>query len=221
MSDDHDVKFQAERRISGEHEIGFHRFEASVQGEGKSVLPATHRFAVLTCMDARIDAVKFVGRSGRGSDAHIIRNAGGRATEDAIRSLVLSYKLLGTREWYVVQHSHCGMALLSEDLTRELLQSGPRAHGGNGGNGAGSVKISVPSAREGGHVHKLALRDQEQSVAADVERIRNHPLVPADVPVHGYIYHVETGRFVEVAGASDSGARSVREVTVLPRAAAR
>lgn len=222
MSDDHDLKFQAESRISGEHEIGFHRSE---QAEGKSVLPATHRFAVLTCMDARIDSGRFVSR--RGSDAHIIRNAGGRATEDAIRALVLSYKLLGTREWYVVQHSHCGMALLTEELTRELLQNAPRESGVSGGNGvndangAASVTINEPSARDGGHVHKLAVRDQQQSVAADVERIRSHPLVPADVAVFGYIYHVETGRFEEVKRASESGARNAREVAAASRVVAR
>jgi carbonic anhydrase len=162
-------------------------------------------------MDARIDPNKLAGM--RGSDAHIIRNAGARATEDAIRSLVLSSKLLGTREWYVVQHSHCGMALLTEDLTRELLHGGPRASGSSN-----TLKISVPSAREGGHVHKLALRDQEQSLIADVARIRNHPLVPTDVPIYGYIYHVETGRFVEVQRASEIGARTLRELATLPRA---
>jgi carbonic anhydrase len=100
--------------------------------------------------------------------------------------------------------------LLTEDLTRELLQ--PRR---------GSVKISVPSAREGGQVHELAVRDQEQSVTADVTRLRNHPLVPSDVPIYGYIYHVETGRFVEVERASEVGAGMVRELSNLPRVAAR
>jgi carbonic anhydrase len=210
MSDFRDAQNSADaHRISGEHQIGVHRFE---QEEGHAVLPSTHRFAILTCMDARIESSKLAGR--RGSKAHVIRNAGARATEDAIRSLVLSYQLLGTREWFVVQHSHCGMALLTEDLTRELLHGAPRAE-------SGAVKISVPSAREGGQVHKLALRDQEQSVAADVARIRNHPLVPADVPIYGYIYHVETGRFVAVPNASESGSRAAREVSEFRRAGAR
>jgi carbonic anhydrase len=212
MNQNRDTKFADSHRISGEHVIGYHQDHFGRE-EGRTVLPATHRFAVLTCMDARIDAARLAGS--RGSDAHIIRNAGARATEDAIRSLVLSYKLLGTREWFIVQHSHCGMALLNEELTRELLNSGPR------GNASTAMKISVPTAGEGGHVHKLALRDQEQSVAADVARVRNHPLVPADVPIYGYIYDVDTGRFIEVAASLESAARPVREVTTLPRAAAR
>lgn len=210
MSDFSDAKTPAgSRRISGEHQIAFHRFE---QEEGEPALPSVHRFAILTCMDARIEPSKLAGL--RGSDAHIIRNAGARATEDAIRSLVLSYQLLGTREWFVVQHSHCGMALLSEDLTRELLH-GARCEGPSG------LKISVPSAREGGQVDELALRDQEQTVAADVARIRNHPLVPAGVPIYGYIYHVETARFVAVPKASDNSARLAREASALPCVAAR
>ena len=70
-------------------------------------LPPARRFAILTCMDARLDPAKFAGL--REGDAHVIRNAGGRASDDAIRSLVISYKLLGTREWFVVHHTNCGM----------------------------------------------------------------------------------------------------------------
>jgi carbonic anhydrase len=211
MNHPREAKPTDSERITGEHVLG--DYDHFARGEDHTVLPAAHRFAVLTCMDARIDPTKLVGL--RGSEAHVIRNAGGRATEDAIRSLVLSSKLLGTRAWYVVQHSHCGMALLTEELTRELLGSGPRA------TSAAPVKLSVPSAGGGGHVHKLALHDQEQSIAADVARIRNHPLVPVDVPVYGYIYEVETGRFVEVPTSRESAARPVREVTSLPRVAAR
>jgi len=194
-------------RISGEHAVGYHQ----VDDQGVLVLPSAHRAAILTCMDARIESATLVGS--RGSDAHVIRNAGARATEDAIRSLVLSYKLFGTREWYVVQHSHCGMALLTEDLLRDVLQQGSRAN---------SLKIGVPAAREGGHVHQLALRDQEHSLVTDIARIRNHPLVPADVEIHGYMFHVETGRFVEVCRASETGPELTgsREAASLPRAAA-
>jgi carbonic anhydrase len=210
MSELRDAKVSAEsHRITGEQPIGSYRFD---HDEGEPVLPSGHRLAILTCMDARIEPSKLVGV--RGSAAHVIRNAGARATEDAIRSLVLSYQLLGTREWFVVQHSHCGMALLTEDLTRELLHGASRA-------GSSGVKISVPSAREGRQIHKLALRDQEQSVAADVARIRNHPLVPADVPIYGYIYHVETGRFLAVPNASENAVRSAPQVSASPCAAAR
>lgn len=69
-------------------------------------LPPARRFAILTCMDARMDPSKFAGLSE--GDAHVIRNAGGRASDDAIRSLVISYKLLGTKEWFVIHHTDCG-----------------------------------------------------------------------------------------------------------------
>jgi carbonic anhydrase len=73
-------------------------------------LPPARKFAILTCMDARLDPAKYAGLSE--GDAHVIRNAGGRASDDAIRSLVISHKLLGTREWFVIHHTNCGMELL-------------------------------------------------------------------------------------------------------------
>src|SRR5690349_23418454 len=82
-------------------------------------LPPARRFAILTCMDARIDPAKLAGL--REGDAHVIRNAGGRASDDAIRSLVISYKLLGTREWFVIHHSNCGMELFTGDTINGLL----------------------------------------------------------------------------------------------------
>src|SRR3989442_4073819 len=87
--------------------------------KGNLPLPPGRRFAILTCMDARLDPAKYAGLSE--GDAHVIRNAGGRASEDAIRSLVISYKLLGTREWFVIHHTECGMEYFSDDVMRELL----------------------------------------------------------------------------------------------------
>ena len=81
---------------------------------------AARRFAILTCMDARLDPSKYAGLSE--GDAHVIRNAGGRATDDAIRSLVISYKLLGTQEWFVIHHSDCGMQLFNDQIIAELLE---------------------------------------------------------------------------------------------------
>ena len=86
---------------------------------GKLSLPPARQFSILTCMDARIDPAKLAGLSE--GDAHVIRNAGGRASDDAIRSLVISYKLLGTREWFVIHHSNCGMELFSDQIIRDLL----------------------------------------------------------------------------------------------------
>src|ERR1700709_725940 len=84
-------------------------------------LPPARHFAILTCMDARLDPAKYAGLSE--GDAHVIRNAGGRATDDAIRSLVISYKLLGTREWFVIHHSNCGMELFTDEQMGDLLSS--------------------------------------------------------------------------------------------------
>ena len=87
--------------------------------KGELALPPARRFAILTCMDARLDPAKYAGLSE--GDAHVIRNAGGRASDDAIRSLVISYKLLGTREWFVVHHSDCGMEFFDDETMRGLL----------------------------------------------------------------------------------------------------
>src|SRR5258705_6599439 len=82
-------------------------------------LPPARHFAILTCMEARLDPAKFAGLAE--GDAHVIRNAGGRASDDAIRSLVISYKLLGTREWFVIHHTNCGMEFFTNEVMRGLL----------------------------------------------------------------------------------------------------
>ena len=88
--------------------------------KGKLALPPARRFAILTCMDARLDPAKYAGLAE--GDAHVIRNAGGRASDDAIRSLVISHKLLGTQEWFVVHHSDCGMQLFTGEIIGNLLE---------------------------------------------------------------------------------------------------
>jgi len=87
--------------------------------KGELALPPARQFAILTCMDARLDPAKYAGLSE--GDAHVIRNAGGRASDDAIRSLVISYKLLGTKEWFVIHHSDCGMEFFTDESIRGLL----------------------------------------------------------------------------------------------------
>jgi carbonic anhydrase len=89
--------------------------------KGTLALPLARQFAILTCMDARLDPAKFAGLNE--GDAHVIRNAGGRASDDAIRSLVISHKLLGTREWFVIHHTDCGMALFKDSDMRRLLRN--------------------------------------------------------------------------------------------------
>src|SRR5580700_4135476 len=94
-------------------------YAASFGAKSQLAMPPARRFAILTCMDARLDPAKYAGLSE--GDAHVIRNAGGRASDDAIRSLVISYKLLGTREWFVVHHSDCGMLTFDDDVIGDLL----------------------------------------------------------------------------------------------------
>ena len=87
--------------------------------KGELAMPPARHFAILTCMDARLDPAKYAGLAE--GDAHVIRNAGGRATDDAIRSLVISHKLLGTREWFVVHHTDCGMETFTYEVMGDLL----------------------------------------------------------------------------------------------------
>src|SRR6202046_5461671 len=127
--------------------------------KGKLALPPARRFAVLTCMDARLDPAKFAGL--REGDAHVIRNAGGRASLDAIRSLVISYKLLGTREFFVIHHTDCGMEFFTNDVMRGLLASSletaelTSAGFRDVGNGPGS--------RAGEFIEWLTITDQKQA----------------------------------------------------------
>jgi carbonic anhydrase len=169
--------------------------------KGRLAMPPARRFAILTCMDARLDPAKFAGLAE--GDTHVIRNAGGRASDDAIRSLVISYKLLGTREWFVVHHTDCGMETFTEKVMRDLLRSSleTASLGADGWRDEGQE----PGSSEAEFIDWLTIDDQPMSVAADVRRIRQHPLVPKTIPIHGYIYDVRTGRLNEVSGASAIG----------------
>jgi len=169
--------------------------------KGKLAMPPARRFAILTCMDARLDPARFAGLSE--GDAHVIRNAGGRASDDAIRSLVISYKLLGTREWFVIHHTHCGMQFFTNEVMRELLDHSLETAQLDGAKWKDEGK--GPGSHEGHFIEWLTIRDQAQSVVADVARIKAHPLVPKHIPVYGYIYDVATGRLVEVDEATKAG----------------
>jgi carbonic anhydrase len=177
------------------------RYVDSFGAKGKLAMPPARRFAILTCMDARLDPAKYAGLAE--GDAHIIRNAGGRASDDAIRSLVISYKLLGTKEWFVVHHTDCGMETFTDEVMRALLASSLKTSAFDGT--AWSDKGPGPGSPEGQYVDWLTIKDQSQSVVADVTRIRRHPLVPADIPIYGYVYDVKTGRLVEVPEATAVG----------------
>jgi carbonic anhydrase len=177
------------------------KYAASFGDKGKLGLPPARGFAILTCMDARLDPAKYAGLAE--GDAHVIRNAGGRASDDAIRSLVISHKLLGTKEWFVIHHSNCGMELFSDEIIRGLLASSLHTaqHDGQKWQDVGPG----PGSHQGDFIDWLTIRNQEESVTTDVERIRNHPLVPRGIPIYGYVYHVETGRLIEVKSATAIG----------------
>ena len=177
------------------------KYSGEFGNKGKLVMPPARRFAILTCMDARLDPAKFAGLAE--GDAHVVRNAGGRASDDAIRSLVISYKLLGTREWFVIHHTNCGMEFFTNEVMRGLLANSLETaalteHGFHDiGKGPGS--------RAGEFIEWLTIKDQAQSVRDDVERIREHPLVPANIAIYGYIYDVKSGKLLEVAEATQIG----------------
>ncbi|MFT4111175.1 beta-class carbonic anhydrase [Silvibacterium sp.] len=177
------------------------RYASEFGDKGKLGLPPARHFAVLTCMDARLDPAKYAGLAE--GDAHVIRNAGGRASDDAIRSLVISYKLLGTREFFVIHHTDCGMLFFNNDGIRGLLASSLEtaelSADGFRDVGAG------PGSRAGEFIEWLTIPDAEQAVVDDVERIRNHPLIPGAIPIYGYIYDVKTGKLNEVSRASAVG----------------
>ncbi len=169
--------------------------------KGNLPLPPGRRFAILTCMDARLDPAKYAGLAE--GDAHVIRNAGGRASDDAIRSLVISYKLLGTREWFVIHHSDCGMQLFTDEIIRGLLASSleTAAIDADGWKDVGHG----PGSAEGEFIDWLTFKDLAESVYVDVKRIRSHPLVPSTIPIYGYIYDVKTGQLIEVPKATEVG----------------
>lgn len=180
------------------------KYSADFGDKSKLAMPPARRFAVLTCMDARLDPAKFAGLAE--GDAHVIRNAGGRASDDAIRSLVISYKLLGTREFFVIHHTNCGMEFFTNDVIRNLLASSLEAAelSSSGFRDVGKG----PGSRAGEFIEWLTIKDQKQAVVDDVERIRNHPLVPKSIPVYGYIYDVSSGKLLEVEGARSAASAS-------------
>jgi carbonic anhydrase len=176
-------------------------YSSAFGDKGQLAIPPARRFAILTCMDARIDPAKLAGL--REGDAHVIRNAGGRASDDALRSLVISYKLLGTREWFVVHHTNCGMELFSDEIIGDLLSRSLKTADYDAGTWRDSGH--GPGSRQAQYVDWLTIKDQKQSVIDDVDRIRRSPLVPGDIPIYGYVYAVETGRLVEVPEATVAG----------------
>jgi carbonic anhydrase len=156
--------------------LEYNRGYAAAFDKGDLPVPPARRVAVVTCMDARLHPEEFLGLEV--GDAHVIRNAGGRVSDDAIRSLVISERLLGTTEVVVIQHTDCGMMTFkNEDLAAKIKED-----------------LGVDAS---GHDF-LTFTDLEQSVRDDVKKIRDSELIPNDITVNGAIYDVRTGELREV-----------------------
>ena len=153
---------------------------ASQFTKGDLPMPPGRKVAIVVCMDARIDPAKALGLDE--GDAHVIRNAGGRA-RDAIRSLAISQELLGTREIVVIHHTDCGMLTFTNESIRESL-------GNTLGNEAGALAYKTDFE---------PFPDVKQSVLDDVAAIKASPLVRKDVPISGFVYDVKTGKIEQVA----------------------
>lgn len=151
--------------------LGRNQTYAGTFTQGHLPMPPARKVAIVTCMDARLHPEKFLDLEV--GDAHVIRNAGGRVSEDAIRSLVISQRLLGTQEIVVIHHTDCGMLTFSNaDLAAKIRQD---------------LGVEV------GERDFLPFPDLEQSVRDDIATLRASPLIPSDIPVSGAIYDVRTG----------------------------
>ncbi|EAU29519.1 hypothetical protein ATEG_10070 [Aspergillus terreus NIH2624] len=159
--------------VAAEIEAANTKYAASFT-KGDLQLPPRRKVAIVACMDARLDVARALGLEE--GDAHVIRNAGGRVT-DALRSLIISQQLLGTREIIIVHHTDCGMLT----FTDENIHS----------------KIRADLQQNADHIAFLPFKELRQSVLDDIRLLRDSPLI-LDVPVTGYIYEVETGKIVKV-----------------------
>lgn len=150
---------------------------AATFDKGDLPVPPARKVAVVTCMDARLDPDAFLGL--QLGDAHVIRNAGGRVSDDAIRSIVISERLLGTEEIIVIHHTECGMQTFSnEDLAAKIMED-----------------LGVDASGQ----DFLPFSDLEESVREDVRKLRASELIPDGIEVRGAIYDVKTGELHEVA----------------------
>lgn len=144
--------------------------------KGELPLPPARQVAVLACMDARLDPARILGLEE--GDAHVIRNAGGRAA-DALRSLVISEQLLGTKTIAIIHHTDCGMlTFTNEDIHQKIKQD---LHA------------------DADHIAFLPFNDLEQSVRDDIAFLKASPLIPASIEIKGFVYDVHDGRLHEVA----------------------
>ena len=145
---------------------------------GALPMPPARKLAIVACMDARLIVEQVLGL--KTGDAHIIRNAGGIVTEDAIRSLIISHYLLGTQEFMVINHTDCGMLTFKNDDLKVRLKQ------------ATGVTAASPETFH-------AFSDLEDNVREQIQKVKSHPWIPDGIPVRGFVYDVTTGRLNEVA----------------------
>jgi carbonic anhydrase len=138
--------------------------------------PPVRKLVILTCMDSRMDLEQLLGL--RVGDAHMIRNAGGLATDDVVRSLILSTRLLGTRSIAIIQHTECGlMSITDEGFQRQL---------------------SASTGQDASHLEFHAFRDLDHNVREQVARVKRDPFLPPEIEVRGFVYDVKRGSLREV-----------------------
>ena len=151
-------------------------------------------------MDARFDPAKALGLEE--GDAHVIRNAGGRVTDDAIRSLVVSHKLLGTIEWILIQHTDCGMQKISDETIAKLLEDDLETAFFDGKSWSNNNNVqsenSKPGSKEGHKINWYTFSSLKQSMTEDLKIIKNHSLIPSNIKIHGFIYEVSSGKLIKI-----------------------
>ena len=154
---------------------------------GDLPIPPGRKLAIVACMDARLTVEQLLGL--KTGDAHIIRNAGGIVTEDAIRSLIISHHLLGTQEFIIINHTDCGMLTFKDEELAAKLEAGTNA-------------AAVSPQRF------YAFPDLEKNVQQQIQRVKSHPWIPVNISVRGFIYDVKTGKLNEVAGSDKARGKS-------------
>lgn len=174
--------------MSGTHPLVSANMEYAKDFGEKANLAGTpsRKIAVLACMDTRLEPEASLGL--KLGEANIIRNAGGRASDDAIRSLIVSTTLLGSNEIFIVHHTDCGM----ESRTNEQVAAAVREGRG-------------PAGVEANYMDWLSISGQPETLIEDVTRVRHHPLINPLIPIYGYLIDVKTGLLIEVSEALQAG----------------
>ena len=152
------------------------RAYAASFAHGEAALSPNLPLVVLTCIDARVQPARFLGLDV--GDAHVVRNAGGRATDDALRSIIISTQLLGTRECMVIHHTDCGMLTFTNDDVRQ--------------------KLKAETGTSADDIDFMPFTDVAASAQADARTIRGNPLLPKDLDVTAWVYDVGSGKLDEV-----------------------